>query len=159
VGDTPGCWLSDDLGQVDEIRPGNFLLFDAMMMDLEVCRPEDVAIAVACPVVAKHDERNEAVIYGGAVHLSKEYLIRNGNPIYGYVVEMEEKGWRFLDRDNYVVSLSQEHGVVRLTEAVFGRVEVGNLLGIMPVHSCLVVDALGFLVDLEGVCYSTLRAR
>jgi D-serine deaminase-like pyridoxal phosphate-dependent protein len=159
VGDTPGCWLSDDLGAVDEIRPGNFLLFDAMMMDLGVCCPEDVALVVACPVVAKHKNRNELVIYGGAIHLSKEFMLRARNPIYGYVVELDGAGWEFKSRDNYVVSLSQEHGIVRLTNDVFERVKIGGLLGIIPVHSCLAVDTMGYLFDLLGIRYDTMRLR
>ena len=159
VGDTPGCWLSDDLGAVDEIRPGNFLLFDAMMMDLGVCRPEQVAISVACPVVAKHSWRNEAIIYGGAIHLSKEYLLREGQPIYGYAVEIGDEGWEFQGRENFVISLSQEHGIVRLNDEFFSKVKIGGLLGIVPVHSCLAVDTLGYLMDFQGNRYDTLRAR
>ena len=159
VGDTPGCWLSDDLGEVDEIRPGNFLLFDAMMMDLGVCRPEDVALAVACPIVAKHKDRKEVVIYGGAIHLSKEFILREEHPFYGYTVKLNGTGWKFLGRDNYVISLSQEHGVIRVTDEVFDQMEIGGLLGIIPVHSCLVVDTLGYMVDLQGNRYDTLRPR
>jgi D-serine deaminase-like pyridoxal phosphate-dependent protein len=159
VGDTPGCWLSDDLGAVDEIRPGNFLLFDAMMVDLGVCHPDQVAIIVACPVVAKHPWRNEVVIYGGAIHLSKEYLLRESQPIYGYALEMESKDWRFDGPENFIFSLSQEHGIVRLSEELFGRVKIGDLIGIMPVHSCLAVDALGYMLDFQGNRYDTLRVR
>jgi D-serine deaminase-like pyridoxal phosphate-dependent protein len=43
-------------------------------------------------------------------------------------------------------SLSQEHGVVRATaeawEGGLGDVEVGDLLGVLPVHSCLTADLL-----------------
>ncbi|HUV16413.1 MAG TPA: alanine racemase [Pelolinea sp.] len=157
VGDTPGCWLCDNLGAVDEIRPGNFLFFDAMMMDLGVCQPEDIAVAVACPVVAKHPERSEVVIYGGAVHLSKEYLLQSRQPIYGYAVFVNGCSWRFPGRENYVVSLSQEHGVVRLSAEEFQRIDTGDLLMILPVHSCLAVDTLGSLMDLEGNHIKTMR--
>lgn len=159
VGDTPGCWLSDDLGEVDEIRPGNFLLFDAMMMDLGVCRPGDIALSVACPVVAKHKDRNEVVIYGGAIHLSKEFILHKGNPIYGYVVELDGAKWVFNNRDNFVITLSQEHGIVRLTNDVFDRVDIGGLLVIIPVHSCLAVDTMGYLLDFQGNRYDTMRWR
>jgi D-serine deaminase-like pyridoxal phosphate-dependent protein len=159
VGDTPGCWLSEELGAVDEIRPGNFLLFDAMMMDLGVCRPEDVALAVACPVVAKHKERSEVVIYGGAIHFSKEFIIRDEKPIYGYVASLDRKGWNLQSRDNCVIALSQEHGIVGVKDEVFDRVEIGGLMGIIPVHSCLVVDTLGYMVDHEGKHYETMRQR
>ena len=49
VGDTPGCTLSAGLGEVDEIRPGNFIFFDSMMLDLGVCAAEEIAVAVALP--------------------------------------------------------------------------------------------------------------
>ena len=159
VGDTPGCWLSEDLGAVDEIRPGNFLLFDAMMMDLGVCSSDQVAIAVACPVVAKHPWRNEIIIYGGAIHLSKEYLLHEEQPIYGYAVEIGNVGWEFQGRENYVISLSQEHGIVHLSDELFGRVKIGDLIGIMPVHSCLAVDTLGHMLDFDGNRYETFRTR
>jgi len=54
VGDTPGCWLSEDLGAVDEVRPGNFIFFDAMMFQLGVCKADEIALCVACPVVSKY---------------------------------------------------------------------------------------------------------
>lgn len=159
VGDTPGCWLSDDLGEVDEIRPGNFLLFDAMMMDLGVCEPEEIAMIVACPVVAKHPDRNEIVIYGGAVNLSKDFLLRDGKPIYGYIADLSMEGWQFSGSENYVLSLSQEHGIVKASDRVFAKVKIGDLMGIIPVHSCLAVDALGSMLDFEGIRYETMRAR
>ena len=155
VGDTPGCWLSDDLGQVDEIRPGNFIFFDAMMLDMGVCSVEDIAVAVACPVVALHPQRNEVVIYGGAVHLSKEVLEYDGGSFYGYAAFPCEAGWQLTSRENRVVATSQEHGVVRLASEDMARVKVGDLLYILPVHSCLAVDALGAYLTLQGETIST----
>lgn len=35
------------------------------------CSADDIVVAVVCPVVAKHEERGEMVIYGGAVHFFK----------------------------------------------------------------------------------------
>ena len=164
VGDTPGCWLSEDLGEVDEIRPGNFIFFDAMMMDLGVCVPEDVALAVACPVVALHPERGEAVVYGGAVHLSKDVIERDGTHIYGYVAfpqenrreNGKENGWSFEGRKNYVRALSQEHGVVCLEKTRLDQLKAGDLLYILPAHSCLAVDALGEYRDTQGVRITTM---
>ncbi|MBE0695987.1 MAG: alanine racemase, partial [Anaerolineaceae bacterium] len=71
VGDTPGTSLCADLGPVDEIRPGNFVFYDTQQMQIGSCQWQDVAVALACPVVALHPERNEIITYGGAVHLSK----------------------------------------------------------------------------------------
>lgn len=150
VGDTPGCWLSADLGEVDEIRPGNFIFFDAMMLEFGVCRVEDIAVAVACPVVSIHPGTNEVVIYGGAIHLSKEMITVDGKGMYGYAAFPQTDGWRFAGKENYVKATSQEHGVVVLSDQEIGQIKEGDLLYILPVHSCLVVDALGEYLTLQG---------
>jgi len=150
VGDTPGCWLSENLGQVDEIRPGNFIFFDATMFDLGVCRADEIAVCVACPVVATYDSRQEAVIYGGAIHLSKEIVDNRSSSIYGYVVFSKDALTWKINRLNYVRSLSQEHGVVKLDKIGFDQVKIGDLLYIIPVHSCLVVQALRRYLTLDG---------
>lgn len=150
VGDTPGCWLSQNLGSVNEIRPGNFIFFDAWQLSLGVCQPEEIAVAVACPVVAKHVDRHEVVIYGGAVHLSKEFIIKNGKPIYGLISFPQGNRWSAPIEDCYVASLSQEHGIVKINPKVFNQVQVGDILCILPVHSCLAADCLGRYLTLDG---------
>jgi len=67
IGDTPSCSLVDDFSGVDEIRPGNFIFYDLMQYSLGACSLEHIALAMACPVVAKSIERNELTIYGGAI--------------------------------------------------------------------------------------------
>lgn len=158
VGDTPGCTLNEDLGEVDEARPGNFIFYDAMMHDLGVCTWEDVAVAVACPVVALHPARSEAVIYGGSIHLSKELIEADGQAFYGYAAFPAERGWTQGDAHSRVVSLSQEHGLVRLAPQDFQRLNVGDLLYILPVHSCLVVEALKSYRCLDGTRIRTLNS-
>lgn len=158
VGDTPGCWLSEDLGAVDEIRPGNFLFFDAMMMDLGVCSAEEIAVAVACPVVARYPDRGEVIIYGGAVHLSKQMIQHENQSVYGYVAMPEMDGWRFLGKENYVRALSQEHGILKMEQVHLSGVEIGDLLYILPVHSCLAVDVLGKYLTLEGKQIETMKS-
>jgi len=150
VGDTPGCWLSDDLGDVDEIRPGNFIFFDAMMENLGVCRREDIAVTVACPVVAKHEGRLEVIIYGGGIHLSKQAIHSPSEVVYGYLSVLEADGFRHLPKKNFVSALSQEHGIVRLTRAEFNKICIGDVIFVQPVHSCLAVDLLGDYLTLDG---------
>jgi len=156
LGDTPTCTVVDDLSAVDEVRPGNFVFHDAMQLDLGVCSEDDVAVAVGCPVVARHEERKELIIYGGAVHLSKESIRRpDGTPVFGYVALPSEDGWGPLLPDSYVSSLSQEHGMVRLGNEAFGELRIGDLLMVLPVHSCLTVDLLKVYHTLDG---ETIRA-
>jgi D-serine deaminase-like pyridoxal phosphate-dependent protein len=72
VGDTPSASLVEDWLGVDEARPGNFAYYDLQQVGTGACAPQDVAVAVACPVVGIYPQRSEAVVYGGAVHLSKQ---------------------------------------------------------------------------------------
>jgi D-serine deaminase-like pyridoxal phosphate-dependent protein len=157
VGDTPGCSLCENLGPVDEIRPGNFVFYDAQMLRLGVCRWEEVAAAVACPVVALHPGREEALIYGGAVHLSKDYLVEDGITKYGYVVPLTGNGWGEPIEGAYVARLSQEHGVLHLPKSDFDRLQIGGLIGIIPAHVCLTVSALDRYWTTDGEAIATLN--
>ncbi|HPH95687.1 MAG TPA: alanine racemase [Anaerolineaceae bacterium] len=158
VGDTPGCSLST-LGPVDEIRPGNFIFYDAQQLALGSCAFENVAVAAACPVVACHPERNEVVVYGGAVHLSKDTLSLNGQTSYGMVCLAGEDRWQAPIPGARVRGLSQEHGMICLPPDVMPQVKVGDLLCIIPAHSCLTVACLGRYLTLDGKEIRTLNCE
>lgn len=143
-GDTPSCSLAKTFYGADELRPGNFVYYDLMQASLGACRPEDIAVAVAAPVVALHPERREMVVYAGAVHLSKESCKdSDGNSQFGQMVILDEDGhWSFPEEPCFVNRISQEHGVIRLPEAFLNHFKPGGLVGILPVHSCLTADLL-----------------
>jgi D-serine deaminase-like pyridoxal phosphate-dependent protein len=150
VGDTPGCSVCDDLGAVDEIRPGNFVFYDAEQYHWGNCQYQDVAVALAVPVVAKHSERREVVIYGGAVHLSKDHWIQDGQDSYGDVAFPAYSGWGARIDGARVARLSQEHGIVHFDGDEIKQVQVGDLLCILPAHSCLTVSLLPYYLTLDG---------
>jgi len=140
IGDTPSCSICNDFSQVDEIRPGNFALYDVMQYLLGSCNIEQIAVSLACPVVSVNKERNEFVIYGGAIHLSKESVLdNNGKKIFGLVVEYDETGWGKPVADTYVSALSQEHGIIKTSPEFIDKIKTGKIVGILPVHSCLTV--------------------
>lgn len=150
-GDTPTCSIVDDFSGLDEIRPGNFVFYDLKQAGIGSCSEREIAVAVACPVVAKHPQRNEIVLYGGAVHLSKESFARaDGTPTFGHVAFWDGDGWGSSLPDTYVSSLSQEHGIVRTTVDVLNRVHVGDVLIVVPVHSCLLSYLLNDYHTLDG---------
>jgi len=159
VGDTPSCKSLDDFRDVDEIRPGNFVLNDVMQLELGACGEEEIAAAVACPVVAVHPKRNEAVIYGGGIHLSKESVTtRSGESIFGRVCLPSAEGWGAILPGTAVASISQEHGVVRTTPDILSRIRVGGLLAVLPVHSCLTVNLWREYLGSDGERIATIRA-
>ncbi len=151
IGDTPACSLADSFAGIDEIRPGNFVFYDIMQAQIGACTAEHIAVTVACPVVAKYPERNCIAIYGGAIHLSKEMIMRDDGIVsYGRIALPTSDGWQVLPEGNYVYSLSQEHGLVQASNSLLKQVDVGDLLLVLPVHSCLTANLLKSYVTLEG---------
>jgi D-serine deaminase-like pyridoxal phosphate-dependent protein len=155
LGDTPCCSLVDDFSAADEIRPGNFVYYDLTQAVIGSCAMNDIAVAVACPVVSKNAERGQVVVYGGAVHLSKDTVVDgDGRTIYGLVSRLTlddpGAGWGAPLANTYVRSLSQEHGVLQTDTATLASLKVGDVLAILPVHSCLTADLLKQCLTLGG---------
>jgi D-serine deaminase-like pyridoxal phosphate-dependent protein len=157
VGDTPGCTLCEDWSGANEVRPGNFVFYDAQQFTAGVCKFEDIAAAVACPVVAKHESRHEVILYGGAIHLSKDFQGIDEKKSYGLPCLGEGDRWGQPIPNAVVKGLSQEHGVVRIPGSEFDKVKVGDLLFVIPAHSCLTVQVLRKYYTLEGKEISTLN--
>ena len=154
IGDTPGCSLVDDFSGADEIRPGNFVFYDMTMVQIGACQPEQIAVAVACPVVAKQAAHNQVVVYGGGVHLSKDSLTQaDGKPYFGSVARWAGQGWGLPLEGAFVSSLSQEHGLIHMNSADFEQTQIGDLLFILPVHSCMTADLLKVYHSLDGQQY------
>ncbi len=155
IGDTPACSMVEDLGAVDEIRPGNFVFFDWTQKVIGACQEEEIAAAVACPVVGIYPARHEIVLYGGAVHLSKDSLVREDGALsFGVIAPLTEAGWGAHYQGAYLRSVSQEHGIVTVepdrwseVTAAFG---VGDLVAVLPIHSCLTANLLKRYLTLDG---------
>lgn len=159
VGDTPTCSQLPVAPGIDEIRPGNFVFFDVMQFALGSCRLEDIAVAMVCPVVAVHHNRQEAIIYGGAVHLSKEQtlLLPDPEPLFGLVVSWDGKSWNTFNLLGKVSSLSQEHGIIKLTQQGC-NLKPGDLVAVLPVHSCLTANLMRKYMTLDGAEIETLNS-
>jgi D-serine deaminase-like pyridoxal phosphate-dependent protein len=151
LGDTPACTLSDNFDRVDEIRPGNFVFYDLMQEHLGVCERSDIAAKVYCPVVSRHLSRNEFVIYGGAVHLSKEFIINKfSKKSYGAIGACCVDTGAQAGENTWVAGLSQEHGIIRAGFDDIREFKIGGLTEIIPVHSCLAADLAGYYLTTDG---------
>jgi len=151
IGDTPALSLTDNLEGIDEIRPGNFVFYDLMQQHAGACHFDEIAVVLACPVVAKHHSRKEIVIHGGAVHLSKEFYINpQGQSIFGEVVRLTHNGWSHPVANTFVKSLSQEHGIIKAAPDFIDEIKIGDFIGVVPVHSCLAVAAMRRMFTLSG---------
>jgi len=151
IGDTPSCSVVEEFSGIDEIRPGNFVFYDLMQYYIGSCEISQIAVAMACPIVAIHKNRNEIVMYGGGVHFSKERLEdEEFGTMYGKVVENEGKTWGNLIPGMYVKHLSQEHGIVTLPSSRISNYKIGDLLFILPVHSCMTANLMRKYVTTKG---------
>ncbi len=151
AGDTPTFSAMSMFPGVSEMRPGNFVFYDLSQWAIGSCELDDIAVVMACPVVAKHPSRNEIVVYGGGVHFSKDRTFHSsGTTYYGLMVDWKEGRWS-TDADHaYLRSLSQEHGIVKAPEKLFEKVNIGNLLGFLPIHSCMTANLMKRYLTLDG---------
>ena len=141
LGDTPTCSVSENFSGIDEIRPGSFVFYDLEQLSLGACTESELAMGVACPVVAKYPERNQIIIYGGAVHLSKEFQkTPTGEKSFGKVTFLSDEGWSSALQETYVSSISQEHGTIHTDTSTLEKVQIGDIFFILPVHACLTAN-------------------
>lgn len=151
-GDTPTCTLLPAFEGIEEIRPGNFVFYDAMQHHFGVCPLTHIAVCMACPIVAVHPQRNELVVYGGAVHLSKDFVtLDTGDFCFGWAVRLGgAASWDAHTPVGQVVRLSQEHGIIRLDADTLATFHIGDVIGILPIHSCLTADLQPYYLSLTG---------
>ncbi|MDH5367122.1 MAG: alanine racemase [Cyclobacteriaceae bacterium] len=157
-GDTPCCSVVTHFDEFESIHPGNFAFYDVMQAQIGSCRFDQIGIALATPVVDVNHVTNEIVVHGGGVHLSKDEMIESKEVSYGKIVKFNKEGWGDPLEGCHVKSLSQEHGVVKATVEVCNSVKVGDILGILPVHSCMTADCMGYYYDLSGNIMSHLKS-
>ena len=136
---------------VDEIRPGNYVFYDVTQSIIGSCTSEQIAVAMACPVVAVHRMRNEIVIYGGSVHFANDSVV-DGNciTIYGKAVRNAGNGWGAIIEGSYLKKLSQEHGIVYLPDDHINDYKPGDIVKILPVHSCTTANLMKEYLTVDG---------
>jgi D-serine deaminase-like pyridoxal phosphate-dependent protein len=126
----------DDLTDITEIRPGNYVFFDAFQVAIGSCRVRDCAFTVVSSVIGCYPGAGRLVLDTGALALSKDPGPTHVDPHCGFgrVCGLDGEEVEGL----HLVSLSQEHGIVTVTSpAGAGRFPVGARLRIVPNHSCL----------------------
>lgn len=159
-GDTPSCSTSEDFWGIDEIRPGNFVFYDLTQVSIGSCNVNNIATALICPIVDVYPERNEAIIRGGAVHLSKDsILLSDGTKSFGTVCFFNGETWENPTDELYLKSISQEHGIISSKGNEVLNLKPGQLVAILPIHSCLTVDTIGRLYLSNGSLIETMRER
>jgi D-serine deaminase-like pyridoxal phosphate-dependent protein len=131
VGATPGIDTLARVPGVTEIRPGNYVFYDAMQVGLGVATLDRCALRVLTTVVS-HAARDRAVIDAGSKTLTTDRGAHGQTTTGGY-------GTIVGGEDIHIERLSEEHGWLRLDPAG-SDVEIGETLEIVPVHACPVAN-------------------
>jgi D-serine deaminase-like pyridoxal phosphate-dependent protein len=143
-GDTPTASLANEFEGINELRPGNFIFYDLMQRQIGSCQNTEIAGYLAAPVVRIKPEKNEFVMHAGAVHLSKEFLFDpNGQKNYGEVFFFHQN-YTEIDYSHSaeIYSLSQEHALAKAPKAFIEKIKIGDVLAILPIHSCLTANLM-----------------
>ncbi|HEX8423099.1 MAG TPA: alanine racemase [Pyrinomonadaceae bacterium] len=135
IGSTPTISTVEHLEGIDEVRPGNYIFFDAFQATLGSCRFDDCALTVLSVVVHRDASRRKVVIDAGAVALSKDRGAVEFDETCGYGRVLDLEGH---DLNLRVASLSQEHGMIEVADdTLFENLKVGTRLRVLANHSCL----------------------
>ncbi|MBX2841322.1 MAG: alanine racemase [Flammeovirgaceae bacterium] len=152
-GDTPFCSVFEHFDSVDEFGPGNFVFYDLTQQQIGSCNYKNIAVAMACPVIAKYPERNNIVIHGGGIHFAKDSITINGHPFFGKVVNFDPSNsisWSNPIEGVTLTDLSQEHGTINAPDSFIAKTKIGDILTILPIHSCMAANSMGEFLTLDG---------
>ena len=144
IGSTPTASVVERFTDCEEVRPGNYVFYDAFQSTIGSCRFEDVAVSVLATVVGSYPERNTIIVDAGALAMSKDTGPDHINPQFGFgiICDLDLKPQPTMK----LVALSQEHGKI----ATLQPVAVGTQLRIVPNHSCLTAAMYDRYHVLEG---------
>jgi D-serine deaminase-like pyridoxal phosphate-dependent protein len=147
VGSTPTLSVVERFDDCDEVRPGNYVFYDAFQATLGSCRPADVAVSVLTTVVGCYPDRGSLIIDAGALAMSKDAGANHIDPEagFGHVTDLA-----LVPQPLRLIALSQEHGKIAGDPAEIARHPVGTELRIVPNHSCLTAAMFDTYYVLEG---------
>lgn len=148
IGSTPTMSAIDHLKGIMEMRPGNYIFFDAFQATLGSCEFEDCALTVLSAVVHRDAARRKIVIDAGAIALSKDRgaVEIDASCGYGRVLDLAGN-----DLNLRVESLSQEHGIIFVNDRTqFESLPIGSRVRILANHSCLTAAQHSYYDVLAG---------
>lgn len=144
VGSTPTASIVESFTDCDEVRPGNYVFFDAFQATLGSCRMEDVAVSILATVVGSYPARGQAILDAGALAFSKDLGPEHISPQFGYGIVCDTDLKPLAGA--HLKALSQEHGKLTMQNPP----PVGTLLRVIPNHSCLTAAMFSSFFVLSG---------
>jgi D-serine deaminase-like pyridoxal phosphate-dependent protein len=127
IGSTPTATWGGQVAGVTEVRPGNYVFYDAVQVALGVATPEQCSLKVVATVVSR-PAPGRAIIDAGAKVLALDQGAHGSGAVRGYGL-LEQPSWQ-------LVRLSEEHGILEGTDLP----NVGDRVSIIPNHACPVLN-------------------
>lgn len=144
TGGTPHVSSLSQVPGVTEHRAGTYIFNDRYMVEKGFATWDDCAMKIRCTVVSRPTP-DRAIIDGGTKTLSADTL---GFDTFGWIVEYP---------DARIYRTNEEHGYVDLS-ACKKRPEVGEMINIIPNHTCVVANLHNELVGIRrGVVETSWR--
>ena len=132
-GGSPDLWKAHLVPSATEHRAGTYVYNDRSMLRAGECDRNDLAMHVLASVVSRPTP-TRAVIDAGSKALTSDLL---GFADHGEIEELP--GAR-------IVSLSEEHGVVDLSACTSPLTQIGDMVKIIPNHTCVVSNLFDRMV-------------
>lgn len=128
AGSTPTAAGVASVEGITEVCAGTYVLNDAGMAAIGVVDPSSIAISVVATVVVAHKDHATYTVDAGAKTFTKDRY--PGQETAGFGVRT--------DRNDRVVSVTDEHGIVASSG---DQPDLGEVLGFYPMHACPTVNA------------------
>lgn len=127
VGSTPAAFETTQIEGITEMRPGTYVFQDNTIFRFGQIGPDDCALRILATVTSRPAPDRAVLDSGSKVLTVEPSQWREG---YGYIVEYPEAT---------IVSLSEEHAVVKLPESMQGM-QIGEKVEVIPNHVCPTVN-------------------
>ncbi|MDQ6809558.1 MAG: alanine racemase [Verrucomicrobiota bacterium] len=135
VGSTPTVLASESYEGVTEIRPGNYVFFDATAIRLGIATLDEIALTVLATIVSRNDKY--FIIDAGSKVLSSDVGAHGTGSGLGYGLAFTLDGGEDPNAALHIARLSEEHGFVERGDA---DLAIGTKVRIVPNHSCPVAN-------------------
>lgn len=137
IGSTPTAKFGGSVPGVTEIRPGNYVFYDATQVALGVATPDQCSLRVRSTVISRPTE-DRAIIDAGAKVLALDRGAHGGGAVSGYGL-LGNSAWK-------LTRLSEEHGVIEGN----GLPKIGTQIDIIPNHACPVLNLADSVMTSDG---------
>ena len=141
-GSTPTARFTNQVSGLTEIRPGSYIFGDVQRINAGAMEPQDCAATVATTVISV-PAQNRAVIDGGSKVFSGDSP-QNTSPLF-----IKGQGLITGRPDLVFARMNEEHGVIESLDGGPTNLHVGDILRIIPNHTCTSMNLFDYVHVIE----------